>query len=49
MVEDCNASRNEEDHAAGLTSVYQSFCDVRSTDDVIETVLVAKNAATAAD
>ena len=49
MVEDCNASRNEEDHAAGLTSVYQSFCDVRSTDDVIENVLVAKNAATAAE
>mgnify|MGYP005688704895 FL=1 len=49
MVEDCNASRNEEDHAAGLTSVYQSFCDVRSTDDVIENVLGAKNAATAAE
>jgi ureidoacrylate peracid hydrolase len=49
MVEDCNASRNEADHAAGLTSVYQSFCDVRSTDDVIENVLGAKNAATAAE
>ncbi|MFT5485117.1 MAG: ureidoacrylate peracid hydrolase [Paracoccaceae bacterium] len=49
MVEDCNASRNEEDHAAGLTSVYQSFSDVRSTDDVIENVLGIKSAATAAE
>lgn len=48
MVEDCNASRNLEDHAAGLTTVYQSFSDVRSTDDVIENVLGVKSAATAA-
>ena len=47
MVEDCNASRNDEDHAAGLTSVYQSFCDVRSTDDVIENVLGVENTVTA--
>ncbi|CAN0437338.1 unnamed protein product [Discosporangium mesarthrocarpum] len=47
MVEDCNASRNEDDHMAGLTSVYQSFSDVRSTDDVIENVLGLKNAAAA--
>ena len=49
MVEDCNASRNEEDHAAGLTTVYQSFSDVRSTDDVIENVLSIKSAATTAE
>lgn len=47
MVEDCNASRNADDHMAGLTSVYQSFSDVRSTDDVIENVLGLKNAAAA--
>lgn len=39
MVEDCNASRNPEEHLVGLTSVYQSFGDVRSTDDVIRNVL----------
>ena len=49
MVEDCNASRNNEDHIVGLTSVYQSFGDVRSTDDVIENVLGQKNVASAAE
>ncbi len=39
MVEDCNASRNAEDHIVGLTSIYQSFGDVRSTEDVIRNVL----------
>ena len=35
MVEDANAARYDEDHLAGLTSFYQSFGDVRSTDDAI--------------
>lgn len=35
MVEDGNAARYDDDHLAGLTSFYQSFGDVRSTDDVI--------------
>ncbi len=35
MVEDANAARYDDDHLAGLTSFYQSFGDVRSTDDVI--------------
>tara|TARA_R110000868_G_scaffold1253_11_gene9749 strand:- start:5002 stop:5703 length:702 start_codon:yes stop_codon:yes gene_type:complete len=48
MVEDCNASRNDEDHLAGLTSVYQSFCDVRSADDVIDNVLGLGDTASAA-
>ena len=39
MVEDCNASRLPEEHLVGLTSVYQSFADVRSTDEVIGDVL----------
>ena len=39
MVADANAARYDEDHVAGLTSFYQSFGDVRSTGDVIDTVL----------
>lgn len=39
MVEDCNASRLPEEHMAGLTSVYQSFADVRSSDEVTTEVL----------
>lgn len=36
MVEDANAARYDDDHLAGLTSFYQSFGDVRTTDDVIK-------------
>ena len=36
MVEDANAARYDDDHLAGLTSFYQSFGDVRSTDDAIK-------------
>ena len=39
MVSDANAARYDEDHAAGLSSFYQSFGDVRETDDVIRNVL----------
>ncbi len=35
MVEDANAARYDDDHLAGLSSFYQSFGDVRKTDDVI--------------
>ena len=35
MVEDANAARYDDDHLAGLTSFYQSFGDVKKTDDVI--------------
>lgn len=49
MVEDCNASRNDDDHLVGLTSVYQSFADVRSMDDVIENVLAAPGKTAAAE
>ena len=35
MVEDANAARYDDDHLAGITSFYQSFGDVRTTDDVI--------------
>lgn len=39
MVSDGNAARFDEDHLAGLTSFWQSFGDVRSTDDVIENLI----------
>jgi len=39
MVSDANAARFDEDHLAGLTSFWQSFGDVRTTDDVIERLL----------
>ena len=38
MVEDANAARYDDDHLAGLTSFYQSFGDVRTTDDVISMI-----------
>ena len=39
MVHDSNAARFDDDHMAGLTSFWQSFGDVRSTDDVIDNLL----------
>ncbi len=35
MVLDANAARYDEDHLAGLTSFYQSFGDVRTTEETI--------------
>lgn len=35
MVSDCNAARFPEDHSAGLTTFFQSFGDVYTTDEVI--------------
>ncbi len=35
MVIDANAARYDEDHLVGLTSFYQSFGDVRTTEEVI--------------
>lgn len=39
MVADANGARYPEDHLAGLTSFYQSFGDVRSTDEVLNDLL----------
>lgn len=39
MVADACAARYPEDHLAGLTSFFQSFGDVRSTDEVIDGLL----------
>lgn len=41
IVHDASAARFDEDHIAGLTSFWQSFGDVRSTDDVIDNLLKA--------
>ena len=40
MVSDANAARYDEDHIAGLTTIWQSFGDVRSMDDCIADLLV---------
>jgi ureidoacrylate peracid hydrolase len=46
MVSDANAARFEEDHNVGFTTVYQSFSDVLTTDQVLDELLVegSKNA-----
>jgi ureidoacrylate peracid hydrolase len=41
MVADANGARYDDDHMAGLTSFYQSFGDVRSTDEVLGELLRA--------
>jgi len=41
MVSDANGARYEEDHLAGLTSFYQSFGDVRTTEETISDLLGA--------
>ena len=45
MVADANGARYPEDHMAGLTSFYQSFGDVRTTDEVINDLLPLARAA----
>ena len=47
MVSDANAARFDEDHLVGLTSFWQSFGDVQTTEEVIEELLapVASEAA----
>ena len=35
MVGDANATRNDAEHLASLIAIYQTFGDVRSTDDTI--------------
>jgi ureidoacrylate peracid hydrolase len=45
MVSDANGARYPEDHLAGLTSFYQSFGDVRTTDEVVDDLLAPAAAA----
>lgn len=40
MVSDGNAARYDEDHVVGLTTVFQSFGDVLTTDQVVDELLV---------
>jgi len=49
MVSDANGARYPEDHLAGLTSFYQSFGDVRTTEEVITDLLGAQVARAAAE
>ena len=42
MVSDANGARYPEDHLACLTSFYQSFGDVRTTDEVLNDLLPQK-------
>ncbi|MGW4461824.1 isochorismatase family protein [Micromonospora sp. NPDC004704] len=39
MVADANAARRDEDHNATLHTIYRTFGDVRSTDDVVTLIL----------
>ncbi len=39
MVSDANAARYDEDHLVGLTSIWQSFGDVRTVDECISELL----------
>jgi nicotinamidase-related amidase len=43
MVSDANAARYAEDHNVGFTTVYQSFGDVLSTDEVLDDLVIAEN------
>ena len=49
MVSDANAARYDEDHLVGLTSVWQSFGDVRTVDDCIENLLAPETKTAAAE
>ena len=49
IVHDASAARFDEDHLAGLTSFWQSFGDVRGTDDVIDNLLKPESAGKAAE
>jgi len=39
MISDANAARYDEDHNAGFTTVFQSFGDVVTTDEMINEIL----------
>jgi nicotinamidase-related amidase len=43
MISDANAARYAEDHNVGFTTVYQSFGDVLSTDEVLDDLVIAEN------
>jgi isochorismate hydrolase len=45
MVPDANAARFIEDHTIGFSTVFQSFGDVMTMDEVLDTLVVAAPAA----
>jgi len=45
MISDANAARYEEDHMAGFTTLYQSFGDILTADELLDEVLAAPAAA----
>ncbi len=47
MISDANAARYEEDHMAGFTTLYQSFGDILTADELLDEVLAPSAAATA--
>lgn len=49
MISDANAARYDEDHLVGLTSIYQSFGDVRTVDEVINELVLPAGATKAAE
>jgi len=49
MVSDANGARYPEDHLAGLTSFFQSFGDVRTTEEVVNDLLRPEGAKAAAE
>lgn len=49
MASDANSSLTDFDHTSALASIYQSFGDVRTTDEVINEVLRTGDAAEAAE
>ena len=49
MVSDANAARYDEDHLVGLTTVWQSFGDVKTVDDCIDRLLVDGDSVAAAE
>jgi nicotinamidase-related amidase len=46
LVADATAGRNDESHNATLTTIYRTFGDVRSTDDVLGLVAAGRPVAT---
>jgi ureidoacrylate peracid hydrolase len=44
MVHDANAARYAEDHAVGFATVFQSFGDVMSVEQVVHELLVHEEA-----
>ncbi len=48
MASDANAARYDEDHLVGLTTIWQSFGDVRTVDECIDELLAPEAGSAAA-